>query len=128
MHSRLVSTDRSEVQRAVSALVLLGPDAVPEMIRRIDDRRRMAVHAIAFRDRSPQAFEAAVQYEVQEVVDCLHHILSASTGERFGLIDLMARPGVTKAEMQNKVDAQRASEVEKWRGYLARSRGPRVPG
>jgi hypothetical protein len=58
---RLVSTDRSEVQRAVTALVLLGPEAVPEMTRRIDDRREMAVHTIAFRDRSPQAFEAAVR-------------------------------------------------------------------
>jgi hypothetical protein len=125
---RLVLPDRKQVQCAVTALVLLGPRAVPEMVRRIDDRRKMVVRVIAFRNHSPDAFEAVAQLDVREVIDCLNYILTGSTGEQFGSTDMWVGFGRTERDVQRHADAQRAAIVKGWRGYIARPRATSAPG
>jgi FMN phosphatase YigB (HAD superfamily) len=64
-------TTRFRVQVPVTALVLLGHPAVPEIIRQVDDRREMLVKVIVFENRHPEAFEAVAQLGVAKVIDCL---------------------------------------------------------
>ena len=51
--------------------MVLGHPAVPEIIRRVDDRGEMLVKVIGFENRPPEAFEAVAQLGVAKVIDCL---------------------------------------------------------
>ena len=124
---RLVLRDRDQVQAAATALIMLGQPAVPSIIRRIDDRRDMPVHALSFENRSPDAFEGVRHYGVEKVVDALNDILNDITGVYAGFIDVEVGP---KGLRDNPgVEPQRKAVVDGWRAYLAR-RGatPPVPG
>ena len=83
----LVASDRETVQAAVTALVLLGRPAVPEMIRRIDDRREMPVKVVALDNTEPSAFEAVAHLGVDKVIDCLNLILTSTERKIVGHID-----------------------------------------
>lgn len=121
---RLVLEDRAQVQTAATALLLLGRPAVPAIIRRIDDRRRMPVGYLSFENTSPRAFEGLSHYGVHEVVDALSMILSEITGESSLFLPIdFAAPG------SGDLDRGRAEVVAGWRDYLARIQGPpRAPG
>jgi hypothetical protein len=124
----LAASDRDRVQTAVTALVLLGNPAVPDMIRRVDDGRDMLVKVIVFENRSPEAFEAVAQLGVAKVIDCLNIILTVSTGHIAGPVDLPSL-NFSRAEPGRGTDALRNALVKDWREYLARLQAaPRASG
>ncbi len=124
---RLALRDRDQVQAAVTALEMLGPPAVPSMIRRIDDRRPMPVGVIEFENRAPDAFEGVRHLGVARVVDALNLILNSVTGEDVGTIVVDDGPG--GGGDNPRLDPQREAVVNGWRAYLARqTRTPPVPG
>jgi hypothetical protein len=120
----LVARDPDTVQTAVTALVLLGRPAVSEMIRRIDDRREMAVKVVSFKNTDPSAFEAVAQLGVSKVIDCLNLILSYIEHKNVGHI----QPPEFDSEnndFERGVEAQRDAVAAGWRRDLAQS--PRAP-
>ncbi len=125
---RLVIRDRDQVQAAVTALVMLGPPAVPALIiQRIDDRRNMKVHTATFENRFPDAFEAVAQLGVEQVIDCLNLVLSDITAESFGFVDVDFQPDSPSTRHRN--DENRKLMIVGWNGYLRRLRGiPHAPG
>jgi uncharacterized protein (TIGR03067 family) len=122
---RLVLRDHDQAQAAVTALTMLGKPAVPAIIRRIDDRRAMSVHGIAFENRAVDRFEAVRQYGTLKVVDCLDYVLNDITGESFGNVGIVSFRDADRPEF----DTQRSAIVAGWRGYLSRVRPTRrAPG
>lgn len=121
---QLTSDDGGHVQTAVTALVMLGRSAIPSIVKRVDDRRAMRMHSIAF-ENSPQAFEAVAQYGCAQVVDCLNLVLVVLTGERCGFIDISIDFDFND---QRAADLARKEIVNCWRRYLAREKPTlRVP-
>ncbi|HTX75775.1 MAG TPA: hypothetical protein VMD29_06180, partial [Terracidiphilus sp.] len=72
--------------KAFSDLEALGCPAVPAIIRRMEDRRKLPDPEISLRNKSPDAFEAVRHYGPVEVVDALAAILNQLTGQDFGFI------------------------------------------
>jgi hypothetical protein len=108
----------------VTAPTILGQPAVPAIIRRLDDRREMAVQQIVFENRFAGAFEAVRQVGALRVVDCLDLIINGLTGEHFGQIASIGVGDLDRPEF----DAERKAIVAGSRGYLARKEAmPRVP-
>jgi hypothetical protein len=96
-------------RQASSELEALGCPAVPAIIERMDDRRRLPDPHISLRNKSPQAFEGIRHYGPQTVVDGLTAILSQLTGRDFGLIS----NGATETE--------RTKTIQGWRDFLSKT-------
>jgi hypothetical protein len=99
---------------AFRELEALGCQAVPAIIKNMDDRRPLPARYIAFRNKSPQAFEAIRQYGPERVVDALAAILNQVTGQHFGFI------------YNGASDVERAKTVAGWREYLAKTPAARL--
>lgn len=127
---RLVLNDRDRVQAAITALTILGPPAVPSIVRRIDDRRDMTVGAASFENKFPGAFEGVRHLGVLKVIDCLNLVLNDLTGESYGFVtNDMDSPRPDEPKRRAELDKQRAAMIAGWRGYLARIQAPpRVSG
>ena len=135
---RLVLPAPEQVQAAVAGLAMLGPQAVPAMIRRLDDRRDMKVHHVMFENRGPQAFEGIAHYGPAKVIDCLSLVLSDLTGEFHGCVQLplsgndgldQLGPGLNDPEFRRHSDEERGEMLRGWRGYLAKLKPtPRLQG
>jgi hypothetical protein len=97
---------RETEQQAFKDLESLGCAAVPSIIARMDDRRKLQEHYIALKNNFPGAFEGIRQYGPEEVVDALAAILNQLTTQHFGFI----YNGATGAE--------RTRTVEGWRKFL----------
>jgi len=93
-------------QRAFSDLEALGCAAVPSIIRRMDDRRKLPDPRISLRNKSPDAFEGIRHYGPLEVVDALAAILNQLTGQNFGFI------------YNGATDDERNKSVQGWRQFL----------
>jgi hypothetical protein len=93
-------------EAAFEKLERIGDAVVPSMIRLMDDRRHLAVRHIAFKNRSPGAFEAYAQYAPELVVDAVASLLGYITGDDFGDLD------------NGGPDWLRARTVDGWRVYL----------
>jgi hypothetical protein len=98
--------DRKTEQQAFIDLEALGCPAVPTMIERMDDRRKLPDPAISLRNKSPDRFEAVRQYGPEKVVDALAAILNQLTGRQFGFI------------YNGGTDAERDKTVRGWRNFL----------
>jgi hypothetical protein len=103
------SLQRKTEQQAFSDLETLGCAAVPAIIKRMDDRRKLPVPRISLRNKSPDAFEGMRHYSPQVVVDALAAILSQITGQGFGFIS----NGATEAE--------RTKTIQGWRDFLKKT-------
>lgn len=68
--------NRLTEQAAFSDLEALGCAAVPAIVARMDDRRRLPDPRIALINKSPDAFEGRRFYGPQQVVDALAAILN----------------------------------------------------
>lgn len=125
MIERLVLKDRDQVQAAITALTMLGPPAVPAIVRRIDDRRDMAVGAVAFENKFPGAFEGVRHLGVLKVIDCLNLVLNDLTGESYAYISNdLDSPSPDEPKRRAELDKQRAAMIAGWRGYVARIQAP----
>lgn len=93
-------------QKAFSDVEALGCDAVPAIIRRMDDRRSLPNPRISLRNKSPNAFEGTRHYGPRQVVDALAAILNQLTGQDFGFI----YNGATEEE--------RTKTIQGWRKFL----------
>jgi hypothetical protein len=78
--------NRSTEQQSFADLEALGCQAIPAIIKHMDDRRRLPNPRVSLRNKSPQAFEGLRHYGPQEVVDALAAILNQITGQDFGFI------------------------------------------
>jgi hypothetical protein len=96
-------------QRAFSELESLGCSAVPAIIKRMDDRRKLPDPRISLRNKSPDAFEGIRHYGPQVVVDALAAILNQITGRHFGFI----YNGATEVE--------RTKTIQGWRDFLKKT-------
>ena len=100
--------DATTQAQAFDELQTLGCEAVPVIIRLMDDRRPLPNHAISLENKSPDAFEGVRHYGPEQVVDALAAILNQVTGESFGFI------------YNGASDDERAETVKSWREYLDR--------
>jgi hypothetical protein len=107
---RMLNADTE--QKAFANLEGLGCAAVPAIIRRMDDRRRLPDPQIALRNKSPQAFEGIRHYGPEEVVDALAAILNQMTGQDFGFI------------YNGAADEERTKAIRGWRKYLETTPAP----
>ncbi len=98
--------NRSTEQQSFADLEALGCQAVPAIIKHMDDRRRLPDPRISLRNKSPQAFEGLRHYGPQEVVDALAAILNQVTGQDFGFI------------YNGATDEERTNTVQRWRDFL----------
>lgn len=96
-------------QEAFEDLEGMGCAAVPAIIQRMDDRRRLPDPSIALMNKAPDAFEAKRFYGPEQVVDALAAILNQVTGRHFGFI----YSGATSSE--------RTNTVKGWREFLDRT-------
>jgi len=95
--------------KAFADLEALGCAAVPSIIRRMDDRRKLPIPAISLKNKSPQALEGLRHYGPKEVVDALAAILNQITGQDFGSI------------YNGATEADRTHAVRGWRDWLRRT-------
>ena len=93
-------------QGAFTDLEALGCEAVPEIIRQMDDRRDLPDPRKSLRNKSPDAFEGLRHYGPRKIVDALAAILNQITGRDFGFIS----NGATEPE--------RRKAVQGWRDFL----------
>jgi hypothetical protein len=107
---------RKTEQQAFSDLEALGCAAVPAIIKRMDDRRKLPEPRISLRNKSPDAFEGMRHYGPEVVVDALAAILNQVTGQDFGFI----YSGVTNAE--------RTKTVTGWRDFLKKTPATKLCG
>jgi TonB family protein len=105
--------EKSE-QEAFADLEGMGCAAVPAIIKRMDDRRRLPDPTIALMNKAPDAFEAKRFYGPEQVVDALAAILNQVTGHHFGFI----YNGATSSE--------RTKTVMGWREFLGRTPASKV--
>jgi hypothetical protein len=96
--------------KAFADLEALGCAAVPAIIKRMDDRRKLPDPNIVLTNKSPQAFEAQRFYGVEKVVDALDDILNQMTGQILGTIN-----------SSSPTEAQRDQTVAKWRKFLQKT-------
>jgi hypothetical protein len=97
--------ERTE-HRAFADLEALGCAAVPAMIKRMDDRRKLPDPRILLKNKSPNAFEGIRHYSPEKVVDALAAILNQITGQDFGFI------------YNGATDKERTKTVQGWRDFL----------
>src|SRR5262245_36250906 len=100
--------ERTE-HKAFSDLEALGCSAVPSIIGRMDDRRKLPDPRISLENKSPDAFEGLRHYGPEKVVDVLAAILNQITGQHFGFI------------YNGATDADRKKTVQGWRDWLRRT-------
>lgn len=105
---RIASRDGVAIQTALDELDSLGPQAVPSIIRRIDDRRAVDVGLITVANKHPNAFEARAHYTPKKVVDCLCMILGGGQLYNGG------------------TEAQRAAFVAYWRDEALKKVGGKI--
>jgi len=96
-------------EQAFSDLEGLECAAVPAIINRMDDRRKLPDPHISLRNKSTGTFEAIRQYGPQVVVDALAAILNQITGRQFGFI----YNGATEVE--------RTKTIHGWRNFLSKT-------
>lgn len=96
-------------ERAFADLEALGCTAVPAIVKRMDDRRRLPIPAISLENKSRDAFEGLRHYGPEKVVDALAAILHQLTGQDFGFI----YNGATEEE--------RTRAVNGWRDWLRKT-------
>ncbi len=105
----LAARTQSAQQSAFEQIEGLGCAAVPAIIRRMDDRRKLPIAYIALRNESPNAFEAIRQYGPEEMVDALAALLNQLTGEHFEFI------------YNGATSEARTQSVAQWRAFLDRT-------
>jgi hypothetical protein len=99
-------SDQKTEQQAFADLESLGCPAVPAIIERMDNRRKLPDPRISLRNKSPDALEGLRHYGPEKIVDALAAILNQITGKDFGFI----YTGAT--------DAGRDKTVRGWRDFL----------
>ncbi len=99
-------SDQKTEQQAFTDLESLGCLAVPAIIERMDDRRKLPDPRISLSNKSPDAFEGLRHYGPQKIVDALAAILNQITGKDFGSI------------YNGATDAEREKTVRGWRNFL----------
>jgi hypothetical protein len=99
-------SDQKTEEQAFIELESLGCPAVPAIIERMDDRRKLPDPRISLRNKSPDAFEGLRHYGPEKIVDALAAILNQITGKDFGFI------------YNGATDAERDKTVRGWRDFL----------
>src|SRR5262249_5401117 len=91
--------------KAFADLEALGCVAVPSIIERMDDHRRLPDPTISLENKSPDAFEGLRHYGPERVVDALDAILNQLTGHGGALVN-------------GGSEAERTEAVQGWREWL----------
>jgi hypothetical protein len=99
-------TKRSTEEKAFADLETMGCAAVPAIVNRMDERRKLPDPRISLRNKSHDAFEGLRHYGPEKVVDALAAILNQVTGQDFGFI----YNGATEEE--------RTKAVKGWREFV----------
>ncbi|MGZ7031661.1 MAG: hypothetical protein ACXVIJ_06770, partial [Thermoanaerobaculia bacterium] len=100
---------RDTEAQAFQDLESLGCAAVPSILRRMADRRKLPLHYIALKNTARGSFEAVRQYAPELVVDALAAILNQVTAQHFGFI------------YNGSTDAERTKTVQGWREFLRKT-------
>lgn len=92
----------------------MGPEAVPELVALMDDRRPLPWSVLAL-ENAPGAFEDVRLYGPDLMVDALAAVLNQITGEHFGFI------------YNGGTEAERAATVAGWQERYGISAGRPAP-
>lgn len=101
-------TDPDSQMIAFAKLEAMGCTAVPSVIPRMDDRRKLPRAGISLENRATDAFEGVRHYSPDVVVDALAAILNQITGEHFGFI------------YNGASEEERDATIKGWKRYLDR--------
>jgi hypothetical protein len=85
--------------------------AIPAIVARMDDSRRLRIHSVSIVNIEPDAFEGLSHYLPGTVTDFMAILLSLLTHEDFGVLH------------NGAPEQQRQRTVQAWRVWLARSFG-----
>lgn len=107
-------TDPATAQAVYEALIALGKDAVPTIIKYMDDRRKLNIPRISLPPWWPGAHEGLVHYGPETVTDLMSVALMALTNE-----DLTAI-------YNGGTELERAEAVRIWKVYERRTYGKPV--
>jgi hypothetical protein len=91
---------------AFEKLESLGCEAVPFIIKNMEDYRKIHIHNLELKNKAPDAFEGIRHYNPELMVDALAAILNQITGKYFENI------------YNGEANKQRKSEIAQWRSYL----------
>lgn len=92
--------------RLLKELQTLGIEAVPFIVKYMDDRRLLQFEYLALENRAVNRFEAMRQYSPRLVVDAIAAVLNQVTGENFGFI------------YNGGEDIARSEVVRGWKDYV----------
>lgn len=92
--------------RLMKELEKMGIDAVPYLVDRLDDRRRLPFRYLALENKAINRFEVSRQYSPELVVDAIAALLNQLTGENFEFI------------YNGGSDISRSDAVKGWRKYM----------
>ena len=107
-------TDPATAQAVYEALIGLGGEAVPTIVKYMDDRRKLTIPKISLPPWWPDAHEGLVHYGPETVTDVLSIALMALTNE-----DLTAI-------YNGGIELERAEAVRIWKVYERRTYGQTV--
>jgi hypothetical protein len=115
----LAASDASNAQAAVTAMLSLGYQAVPQLIKKIDDRRPMTLHVVALTNPSHNSFEGISYHGVIQVTDCINLILTNITGIIQGVTNVSREVNGIKLPDSNpnetaEIEATRTEIIKKW--------------
>ncbi len=102
----LAAQTQDEEQEAFDSIVALGCHAVPQLVDRMDDRRKLPVRYLRLDNDFPGAFEAFRQYSPEVVTDAVAAILNQITAWDCGFI------------FNGASEEERVKVVECWRQHV----------
>lgn len=108
---RALAAETQEAQQlAFDSIVSLGCPAVPAIVDRLDDRRKLPLAYLKLENDSPEAFEAYRQYGPEVMTDALAAILNHITLWDCGFI------------FNGASDLERARTVQCWQKFARDTR------
>lgn len=93
-------------------LIALGLEALPSLVRQMEDFRPLQIKDLMLPNRSSNAFEAFAHYKPKAVVDLVSTIATAITGKGFGHL------------YNGGSDRERWAAINAWRIYLYEMQHP----
>ena len=101
-----VLKEPDQASEITNQLIALGQEALPSLVRQMENFRPLQIKDLMLPNRSPNAFEAFAHYKPKAVVDLVSTIATAVAGKGFGHL------------YNGGSDRERWAVINAWRIYL----------